>query len=250
MLKRSIVTLSLFALVAILARCEPASFTSPLSPLAIPTLSSTEIAIRQMLATKTALTRAENLTAIAPRSPLSPLATRSFKPTPANLPTVAPPPSVFPPLAGNSFAGIPLIPAGAGFIDHGLPPYYDHGFEVENIWVEDTQTGTLRTFVSAGYLSGSGGEITTQGLIDVRVLKPDGAFVYGKQVLTSIQAGSLHIVDAVGERLILQSTNGTTFYFDAPTRQFVSSIDAVVPTFTPSPVSPPLTPISPIATPQ
>jgi hypothetical protein len=248
-LKRSIVILSLFALVAILVRCEPASFTSPVSPLTNPTLSSTEIAIRRMLATKTARTREENLTEVAPRlTPYSPT-TKLFKPTPANLPTIAPLATAFPPLAGSSFVGKPVVPAGAGFITHGLRPYYvADGFQSENMWIEDNDTRTLRTFVSAGYLAAPGGFVTQQGAIDVRMLNPAYALVYVKQVLTPIQAGSLHIVDVVGERLILRSTNGTTFYFDVPTRQFVSSLDAVVPTFTPSPKSPLPTPIGPIAT--
>jgi hypothetical protein len=49
----------------------------------------------------------------------------------------------------------------------------------------------------------------------------------------------LDIVDAVGERLILHAANGTTFYFDVPSRQFVDSLDVTaIPSTTT--VTPPL----------
>jgi hypothetical protein len=43
-------------------------------------------------------------------------------------------------------------------------------------------------------------------------------------------------------RLTLVSTDGTTYYFDVPARQFVASPDEVVPTATPPPTFTPYPP--------
>ena len=59
------------------------------------------------------------------------------------------------------------------------------------------------------------------------------------ELLTPLQVGAVQIKDAQGERLVLQSASGTTFYFDVPSRQFVPSLS-----WTPMPG-----PISPVATP-
>jgi len=64
--------------------------------------------------------------------------------------------------------------------------------------------------------------------------------VYYKQFLTPTQSGPVNITGAVGERLILQSTNRTMFYFDVPARQFVPSLTWVSPIATPTPQ--PITP--------
>jgi hypothetical protein len=244
-LKRTWLIVSLPIWILILVQCEPTALTSPI--ITPPASTLTEVALRQTLVAKaTVLVQIDQTEMAAALTPHP----KVLKPTPVGLPTIALPPTAFPPLAGSNFVGNPGVSAGAGFIAHGLRPYYvADGFNSENMWIEDNDTRTLRTFVSLGYLSGPGGEITLQGAVDVRVLNPAYALVYQKRVLTPTQAGPIHVVDAVGERLILQSTNGTIFYFDVPTRQFVSSLDVVVPTFTPSPMSPLPTPISPIATP-
>ncbi|TET29677.1 MAG: hypothetical protein E3J69_13025 [Anaerolineales bacterium] len=55
---------------------------------------------------------------------------------------------------------------------------------------------------------------------------------------TPIKAGAIWIVDAVSERLILNSDGGETFYFDVPGDRFVNSLSDVVPTITPRPIIP------------
>lgn len=63
----------------------------------------------------------------------------------------------------------------------------------------------------------------SQGAILVVAVSPSAGIVGGPDVYyTPTQDGWLKIVDAVGERLTLQSNNGTLFYFDVPTRQWVN----------------------------
>jgi len=127
-----------------------------------------------------------------------------------------------------------------------LPLFFVHQINVTNAWFEDTAGGTMRTYVFAGSKPGPGGEITQQGLVIVHVAKmsPQGdiSVVYAKEFLTPTQSGPISITRAVVERLILQSTDGTTFYFDVPSRQYVASLTSAVPTVTPGPVSPLATP--------
>jgi hypothetical protein len=49
------------------------------------------------------------------------------------------------------------------------------------------------------------------------------------------QAESVEIIDAVGERLTLQADDGTLFYFDVPTRQWVTPAPSPVPSLPPTP---------------
>ncbi len=139
-------------------------------------------------------------------------------------------------------------PAGIGAIVNWkmIPPFYVHDFMVENVWYKDSEGGTLRTYVYGGYIPGPGGEITQQGVVVVQILRMDlyGDIqqVYYRQFPTQTQSGSVHVTGAVDQRLILQSTNSTTFYFDVPSGQFVSSLDVVVPIVTPIFVSPLATP--------
>jgi hypothetical protein len=124
-----------------------------------------------------------------------------------------------------------------------MPSFYMHDFVDENIWYKDTEGGTLRTTVYSGFILAPGGFTTQQGVVVVQVMKMDSHGdiheVYYRLFPTPTQSGSVHITGAVGERLILQATNGTTFYFDVPSRQYVPSL-----TWTSTPV-----PISPLATP-
>ncbi len=50
-----------------------------------------------------------------------------------------------------------------------------------------------------------------------------------------VQGGELTITGAVGERLILASEQGPTFYFDVPSLRFVESLEESVPIATPPP---------------
>ncbi len=235
--KRILFTLSVTALTAIFLSCKPSAAPSS-SPLSTPILNSTEIVLRQTLVAKVTAAIGENLTGIAPRLTSYPPSTKLPKPTPIGVGSETPEPTAFAP-AFN------ITPAGAWEIDntHRIPPFYTHGFIVENAWIRDTAGGTIRTFVYGGFIPGPGGEITQQGVVVVQVLKMDThgnvSQIYYKEFLTPTQSGSIHITGAVGERLILQATNGALFYFDTPLRQFVPSLS-----WTPTPGA-----ISPLATP-
>jgi hypothetical protein len=130
-------------------------------------------------------------------------------------------------------------PAGSGAIrDSGLiPPFYVHDFMFTNVWYKDTDAGTLRTYVYGGFLPGPGGELSQQGVVVVQVLKMDTRGdvqpVYYQRFPTRTQSGPVRIADAQGDRLILQSTNGTMFYFDVPLREYVPSLTWVSPIATP-----------------
>jgi hypothetical protein len=141
-------------------------------------------------------------------------------------------------------------PAGAGWLGQMLPMFYNHGFGVTNTWSEYGAGGILETDVIAGAYYGDPARALPgpQGLVVVQVRQMDqdrlgASMTYQKLFLTPTASGEVTITGAQGERLILQSTDGTTFYFDLPTRQFVPSLAATV-------TAPPPTtgPVSPLAT--
>ena len=70
-------------------------------------------------------------------------------------------------------------------------------------------------------------ELPTQGVIWVSI----AADSYNNDVVieSPVQAGALSITGAVGERLILTSEQGQTFYFDVPALRFVDSLEESVP---------------------
>ncbi len=76
-----------------------------------------------------------------------------------------------------------------------------------------------------------------QGIISVWVWKPNGEpFPGGDEGTYDIpvkKGGPVRIVGAQGQRLILKTDIGTIFYFDLPSRRFVSSLTEIVPTATP-----------------
>ena len=207
--KKLLLVIFLVSLTAVFLGCKPSAIPSTLSPL--PTPSSTSLST-----------------------------TTSEKPIPS---VIAPTPlSAFLP-------EINTTPAGTGAIGYMLPAFYVHDFIVENVWFKDTEEGTLRTYVYGGFIPAPGGFPTQQGVVVVQVLKMDShggvKEVYYRLFPTPTQSGSVHITGAIGERLILQATNGIVFYFDAPLRQFVPSLSW---TPTPGPISPMAIPTLPPAT--
>jgi hypothetical protein len=158
------------------------------------------------------------------------------KPIPGAL-SASPEPTGFPPFPENT-------PAGMGAIALIQPPFSGLQYHIANTWYEDMDGGRKRLYVYAGDVSGHGGESTEQGVLVIEVLQKtmqNGRLLINKiesdTYLTAVQAGSVRITDAVGERLILQSTGGATFYFDVPTRQYLPSL-AVTVTMPPSTTSP------------
>lgn len=120
----------------------------------------------------------------------------------------------------------------------------DYPIMVYNQWYDNT--GGTRVFAgSTDPDQGAVGVLTPQ-------TKPLNPEIY----LTPRKSGNVEIVDAQGERLVLQSTtNGDLFYFDLPTRSFVDSLTVTVtaptvtsmPTETPFPTIPwpPIAPSTP-----
>lgn len=124
-------------------------------------------------------------------------------------------------------------PVGDGVIttDVGSPPIARMSFDWTNSWFKITGE-TEYVIVYAGLLRGT----ESQGYV-ILVRNGDGADA--KEYSTPLKAGSVQIVGAQGERLILLSDQGMTFYFDVAGERFVNSLTEVVPSVTPAPTKTP-----------
>ena len=114
----------------------------------------------------------------------------------------------------------------------------DHKYRFNSlIWEERTYDGETRV------RGGRAIELPDQGAIRVSIATNS----YNSDVIieSPAQAGALNITGAVGERLILTSEQGQTFYFDVPALRFVDSLVESVPTATPVPIPTLEPPISP-----
>jgi hypothetical protein len=77
-----------------------------------------------------------------------------------------------------------------------------------------------------------------QGVLILDIVLPEGASY--SQYVTSSKHGALRILsDTQNNRFTLTAADGTVFYFDLPTRQFVASLTEVAPSVTPSPLPTP-----------
>jgi hypothetical protein len=84
-----------------------------------------------------------------------------------------------------------------------------------------------------------------QGVLILDMVSPEGGGY--SQYVTSSKHGALRIVsNTQNNRFTLTAADGTVFYFDLPTRQFVASLTEVAPTVTPSPLPSP----TPLPTPS
>jgi len=99
------------------------------------------------------------------------------------------------------------------------------------IWEEMTYDSSI--LVRGGRVRGS----PAQGAIRVMIRPHDLRSTHQNDVVieSPVQAGELTIIGAVGERLILTSEQGQTFYFDVPALRFVDSLEESVPSATPPP---------------
>lgn len=70
---------------------------------------------------------------------------------------------------------------------------------------------------------------------------------YGDRVIIPNRSGKPTITDAVGERLIIQTEGGDTFYFDVPSGKFAPSLTATLPTMTPGPTLTPRVTSTPLS---
>jgi hypothetical protein len=95
---------------------------------------------------------------------------------------------------------------------------------ITSMWY--AETGDTRLIAYAGALRDNPGTqvSASQGVVIIVVQTTQGAGLPGSGTYTSPgKTGPLRIVDANGERLVLESESGATLYFDVPTRQFVST---------------------------
>ncbi len=139
---------------------------------------------------------------------------------------------------------------GSGHVTRLLAFDSPMAFYTSNCWFVDSEGGLARTEVCAGADRAADFNDVSQGALSMRVeaLPPlDTAAVAkthpGGDFETPTKDGPVTITGALGERVILQSTDGATFYFDVPARQFVPSLAATV---TPPPSA--TSPVSPLAT--
>jgi hypothetical protein len=115
-------------------------------------------------------------------------------------------------------------PAGDGYIVGLPPPWPAMTYVFENAWQSFSADRKMMTIVWAGAY-GSMQPNADQGVLVVVT----NTIVQGKIQSTSqvypapTAAKSLRVVSAIGSRLTLTSTDGLTFYFDVPTRQYVTT---------------------------
>lgn len=154
-------------------------------------------------------------------------------PTSTPTPTggIDPEPTAFAPPGGT--------PAGAGFIVFDLPSFkiVPSMKQWQNTWVKNFAENRKQLVVWAGAEGRADLQPSHQGMIATRIFEMITepvykGFTFGPLDLyrTPIEAGAVRIIDAVGETLILQSTQGIPFYFDLPSRQFVPTIPGGTPT--------------------
>jgi hypothetical protein len=140
-----------------------------------------------------------------------------------------PPPGPRPPL---TLTAVPLgaparRSAGAGWIvDDFSSPFPAMSHVITNMWYEETDGKRINVY--AGALRDNPGISTEarQSVVVVLIQSIDGSILPGGGTYSApAAAGPLDVADASKERLVLQAENGARFYFDVPTRAFVSSLN-------------------------
>jgi hypothetical protein len=197
-----------------------------LSPLQTPLPANTDEVWK---ATKQAIVQTE----VARPTPAASVQATRLKPTPVGLTGATPEPTAFASIPGST-------PVGHGAIAQIAPPFSTNGYHIQNAWYTDLNGGRQRVIVYAGSLAGPGGTTTEQGVVIVvkwEIKVKDGRtivqMVEMTPYLTLEQNGSVRIVDAVGERVILANAVGNRFYFDIPERQFAASLTTTLIPVTP-----------------
>jgi hypothetical protein len=109
-----------------------------------------------------------------------------------------------------------------GIIENPSVPFHSGDVRIENAWKSGAEAGYI--IVYAGWLP----KEPEQGIV---IVYSDSTHAKTRH-LTPQKNGSVRIVDVSGSKLILQSQDGETFYFDFLALQFVSSLDIVLPTAT------------------
>ena len=98
-----------------------------------------------------------------------------------------------------------------------------------NGWIGEI--GGLVYSLSAGFYR----DDESLGLVQLRIITTEEYSRTTVNVDCPRKSGALRVEDVKGSRVILRASNGELFYFDLLARQFVESLDVVVPTATPFP---------------
>lgn len=135
--------------------------------------------------------------------------------------------------------------AGWGRLVDRQAPDFSSGMGAGQIILNDVGWEEERydSFISvwSGYLKNT----PEQGIVIVSILPHYDPNQANHFIQSPAAAGDLRISGAVGERLILESSQGSTFYFDTSSLYFVSNMEEQVPTATPVPTRTPLAWITP-----
>jgi hypothetical protein len=137
-------------------------------------------------------------------------------------------------------------PLGAGeLFDERVP--YPMPYSFDSFWIWNDR-GNAAVVYAGARREGRGLEDYSQGLVMVQDYQDypcrgdhQGILVQSTDYPTPSRHGEIKIVDAVGETLKLQATDGTIFYFDVASRQYVAAFPAgaaapaTVPTPSPGP---------------
>jgi hypothetical protein len=110
-------------------------------------------------------------------------------------------------------------------IFEGPTPFRSTDIVLNNQWQEKINGFWVHVY------AGSLFDNRDQGVIIVSV----EGMKMGGRYLTPSQSGMVKITSASGYRLILETEDGTVYYFDVPAQAFVESMDEIVPTLTPAP---------------
>jgi len=103
--------------------------------------------------------------------------------------------------------------------------FYQQGYQMQNAWQQQVDGAWAAVFAGAHRDDPRQGAIFTQWELP--------AARVGHFIDTPVKAGSVRIIAEQNDRLTLQATDGTLFYFDVPAQAFVQSLIEVVPTITP-----------------
>jgi hypothetical protein len=129
--------------------------------------------------------------------------------------------------------------AGAGMIVEYRSPRVPSNFISENYWY--AEVGNKRIVVSpvTKWANGDGVELPRpwQGevWVEVTTLNESSHFTAEEGSFSiPVKAGRAKITDAQGQQLVISAENGMKFYFDVPTRRFVTALGTATPVATPT----------------
>lgn len=135
-------------------------------------------------------------------------------------------------------ADIPRKKAGAGTIIEYASPGVPSYLISENYWYAEIGGKAITVSPITRRANGDGVELPRpwQGEVWVEVTTLDGSkhFDAEEGIFTiPVKAGRVKIMDAQGQQLVIGAENGMKFFFDVPTRRFVT--DIATPTVNPYP---------------